>query len=145
MVICELDSSLVLLRFDARTASFDVLDRLSTVPDLARAGNHCSDVQIHPNGRFVYGANRGHDSIVLAAIDTDAGRLSRVGHHACGGRTPRHLAIDPSGRLLVVANQNSDALAIFPIDPAEGTLSSSPWSVPIGSPMCVKFLDVSAT
>jgi len=78
---------------------------------------------------------------VIAEIDAEAGRLSLVGHHACGGRTPRHLAIDPSGRLLVVANQNSDALAIFPIDPADGTLSSAPWIVPIGTPMCVKFLD----
>ncbi len=141
VVTCELDSSLLLLRFDAHMSSFAVLDRLSAVPDPARAGNHCSDVQIHPNGRFVFGANRGHDSLVIAAIDAEAGRLSLVGHHACGGRTPRHLAIDPSGRLLVVANQNSDALAIFPIDPADGTLSSAPWVVPIGTPMCVRFLD----
>ena len=139
VVICELDSSLVLLRFDAGAARFAVLDRLSAVPDAAKAGNHCSDVQIHPNGRFLYGANRGHDSIVVAAVDAVAGRLSLVGHHPCGGRTPRHLAIDSSGRHLVVANQNSDTLAIFAIDPADGRLSE-PWTVPIGTPMCVSFL-----
>ena len=140
VVICELDSSLLLLRFEAQTARFTVLDRLSSVPDAARADNHCSDVQIHPNGRFVYGANRGHDSVVIAAIDTEAGRLSLVGHHPGAGRTPRHLAIDPSGRFLVVANQNSDTVAIFAIDPDEGTLSIAPVAMPIGSPMCVKFL-----
>ena len=144
VVICELDSSLLLLGFETQTARFTVLDRLPTVPDAARADNHCSDVQIHPNGRFVYGANRGHDSIVIAAIDTGARRLSLVGLHACGGRTPRHLAIDPSGSFLVVANQNSDALAIFSID-TDGTLSTAPCSVPIGTPMCVKFLNSSAT
>ncbi len=144
IVICELDSSLLLLRFDASTANFVVLDRLSAVPESALVGNYCSDVQVHPNGRFVYGANRGHDSIVIAAIDAQAGRLSLVGHHPCGGLTPRHLAIDPSGHFLVVANQNSDALTIFPIDLVDGTLSKNPWSVPIGTPMCVKFLDVSA-
>ena len=142
VVICELDSSLISLRFDAHTARFAALDRMSAVPDAARAGNHCSDVQIHPNGRFLYGANRGHDSIVVAAIDVRSGRLSLVGHHACGGRTPRHLAIDPSGRLLVVANQNSDTLAIFAIDPADGRLSA-PWTMPIGTPMCVGFLALS--
>ena len=140
VVICELDSSLLLLRFDAQTAGFTVVDRLPTVPDALRAGNHCSEVQIHPNGRFVYGANRGHDSVVIAAIDAEAGRLSLVGHHACGGRTPRNFAIDPSGRFLVVANQNSDTLSTFAIDPSTGTLSTELVAVPIGSPMCVKFL-----
>ncbi len=140
MVICELDSTLLSFRFDAQTGAFTPIDSLPTTPADGRSGNSCSDVQIHPNGRFVYGANRGHDSIVVAAIDPREGMLSLAGYHPCGGRTPRNLAIDPSGRFLVVANQNSDSLSVFTIDDRDGRLSPTHGAIPLGTPMCVKFM-----
>jgi len=66
--------------------------------------------------------------------------LSLAGYHPCGGRTPRNLAIDPSGRFLVVANQNSDALSVFTIDDRDGRLSPTHGTIPLGTPMCVKFM-----
>jgi len=140
MVICELDSTLLSFRFDAQTGALTPIDSLPTTPADGRSGNSCSDVQIHPNGRFVYGANRGHDSIVVAAIDPREGMLSLAGYYPCGGRTPRNLAIDPSGRFLVVANQNSDALSVFTIDDRDGRLSPTHGTIPLGTPMCVKFM-----
>ena len=141
VVICELDSTILSFRFNARTGALIPLDNLPTTPADERSGNYCSDVQIHPNGRFVYGANRGHDTIVVATIDPSTGMLSLVGHHSCGGCTPRNLAIDPSGRFLVVANQNSDTLSVFTIDVRDGTLLHTHRTIPLGSPMCVKFME----
>jgi 6-phosphogluconolactonase len=140
VVICELDSTLLSLRYGAETGGFTPVESIAAVPAAARSGNHCSDVQIHPNGRFVYGANRGHDSIVILTINPQTGRLSLVGHHPCGGRTPRSLAIDPTGRFLVVANQNSDTLSIFAIDDRNGALSVTARTIELGTPMCVKFM-----
>ena len=145
VAICELDSTLLSFRFDARTGAFALLDRLKTTRTDARSGNFCSDVQIHPNGRFVYGANRGQDTVVIATIDPREGTLTLVGYHPCGGRTPRNLAIDPSGHFLVVANQNSDVLTVFAIDEEDGTLSKTPGAIPVGTPMCIRFLNEKTT
>jgi 6-phosphogluconolactonase len=139
VVICELDSTLSSLRYHAGDGRFELLSTVSAVPAEARHDTHCADVQIHPNGRFVYGSNRGHDSVVILGLDPATGDLTLVGHEPCGGRTPRNLAIDPSGRFLMVANQNSDRVSVFAIDPAHGTLAHRS-DIGIGSPMCVKFL-----
>ncbi len=86
LAICELESSLVLLAYDAAIGRFAPRDTLAAVPAEARQDNHCSDVQIHPGGRFAYAANRGHDSILVMEIDAAGGRLAPVGHQACGGQ-----------------------------------------------------------
>ncbi len=141
VVICELDSTVASLRYDAGSGRFDVVAVAPALPD-GHGTSHCSDVQIHPNGRWVYAANRGHDSIAVLALDPDSGALTPAGHHPCGGRTPRHLALDPTGRHLVVANQDSDELAVFALDGA-GALSGRCRTVTIGTPMCVRFLVLS--
>jgi 6-phosphogluconolactonase len=96
-------------------------------------------LQLTPDGRYLYGSNRGHNSLVIYAIDESTGRLSYVQHHSCLGRTPRDFAIDPSGRFLLVANQNSDAVIVFRIDPQSGKLTDAGKHAEIGTPMCVKF------
>ena len=117
----------------------ELLDTQPTVPAGAREGNHCADIQISPDGRFIYASNRGHDSIVIHAADPHTGKLSFVGHVPCGGATPRKITLTPSGNTLWSANQNSDCITIFRRDSDSGMLSDTGRSIGIGTPMCIRF------
>jgi 6-phosphogluconolactonase len=78
---------------------------------------------VHPSGKFVYGSNRGHDSIAGFSVDKQTGRLTPIGHTPTGGKTPRNFNIDPTGTYLLAANQNSGTVAVFRIDPVGGGLT----------------------
>ena len=117
-----------------------LIDTLAAVPAEARDHNHCADIQISPDGHFLYGSNRGHDSIAVVAVDQGTGKLSLVEFTPCGGPTPRNLGISPSGRLLFSANQNGDNVTIFRRDADTGKLTQA-GSIPIGTPMCVRIVN----
>ena len=137
-VINELNSTIAALRFES--GRLRLIETVSTIPETFRGENHSADLQVGPDGRFLYGSNRGHDSIVAYVIDAETGRLTRVGHYPSGGKTPRSFAIDPTGQWLLAANQNSDAVAVFRVDPVSGTLSDTGCRLGVGTPMCLKFL-----
>jgi len=145
-LIQELDSTLSAYRYNQDDGTFELLQTVPTVVSDGFTGdNTCADVQILPNGRFVYGSNRGHDSIVIYRIDQETGRLSFVGMESTRGRTPRNFAIDPSGRFLLAANQDSDNIVVFKIEPATGTLSEVD-QVAVPTPVCVRVYEgLSAT
>lgn len=136
-VMNELASTVVSLSLDA-DGRLTVIDTQPAVPEDARATNHCADIQISPDGRFLYGSNRGHDSIAIFAVDSDTGRLTARGHVPCGGATPRNLALNGDGSLLFSANQNADRVSIFRRDAETGALSDSGASIAVGTPMCIK-------
>jgi 6-phosphogluconolactonase len=138
-VINELESSVTALAWDAADGRLAPLQTVPTLPADFAGESHCSDVQVSPDGKFLYGANRGHDSIFVAAIDADSGRLTSLGTHPTLGATPRQFALDPGAKFLVVANQNADLLAVLSRDDTTGALSDSGQSLTIGTPMCVKF------
>lgn len=137
-VMNELDSTVVSLALDPSSGSLDLIDTKPAVPAEARATNHCADIQISPDGRFVYGSNRGHDSIAIFAVDQQSGKLELVDFTPCGGATPRNLALTPSGRHLFSANQNADRISIFARDAASGRLTDTGRGIEIGTPMCVR-------
>jgi 6-phosphogluconolactonase len=137
-VMNELDSTVASLSLDPVTGALALLDVKPAVPAEARDQNHCADIQISPDGRFVYGSNRGHDSIPIFAVDAGSGRLALVDYTPCGGSTPRNIALSPSGRLLFSANQNADRISIFARDAASGRLTDTGKAVAIGTPMCVR-------
>ncbi len=137
LVVCELDSTVRSFSYDAQTGRFAAAATVSAVPEAKRHRNHCSDIQIHPRGRFVYAGNRGHDSVVVLAFDPVTAALEVRAHVPCGGETPRNLAIDPTGRYLLVANQNSDRVSVFAIDLETGALDPTGCDIAVGSPMCV--------
>lgn len=137
--INELDSTIAALAFDAASGGLASLQTAPALPTGYAGESHCAGLQLTPDGRHLYGSNRGHDSLVVYAIDQSTGRLSFVEHQSCLGRTPRDFAIDPSGRFLLVANQDSDAVVVFRIDPESGKLSDAGQRAEIGTPMCVKF------
>lgn len=137
--INELNSTITSHRFDPASGGLTALDSCDALPADARAGNHCSDLQISPDGRFLYGGNRGHDSISILETDQESGKLRLLGSQPCGGQTPRNLALTPSGRHLLVANQNSDRVTILARDAESGGLTDTGRSLAIGTPMCLKF------
>ena len=75
---------------------------------------------MHPSGKFVYGSNRGHDSIAIFSVDAATGRLTAIGHEPTQGKTPRNFSIDPTGTYLLAANQDSNTVVVFRLDPATG-------------------------
>lgn len=137
-VINELASTVAALAFDASKGAFTLLHDLPALPAGYGEESHCADLHATPDGRFLYGSNRGHDSLAIYAIDQATGRLSLVGHQSTLGKTPRNFAIDPAGQFIIVANQNSDTLVVFRIG-SDGRLSDTGQRADIGTPMCVKF------
>jgi 6-phosphogluconolactonase len=139
-LINELDSTLASLSYDVRKGTFEVLQVVPTLPEDYRGESTCADVQVPPSGAFVYGSNRGHDSIVIYKIHQRTGRLTYVGHEPTRGKTPRSFGIDPNGRFLLAANQDSDTILTFRIEPRTGKLLPTGHVTPVPTPVCVKFL-----
>ena len=117
-----------------------MIETVSTLPSDFSGTSYCADVHVSPSGEFLYGSNRGHNSIVVFAIDQREGRLTLVEHVSTEGNWPRNFTIDPSGGLLLVANQRSDNVVVFSIDPSTGRLKPSGVNEAIPSPVCLRFL-----
>jgi 6-phosphogluconolactonase len=139
-LINELDSTVATLSYDGRQGRLEELQTISTLPEDFRGESTCSDVQVSPSGSFVYGSNRGHDSIVIFRIDQRTGKLTCVGHESTQGRTPRGFGVDPTGRFLLAANQDSDTIVTFRIDLHTGKLLPAGLVAQVPTPVCVKFL-----
>ena len=141
--INELNSTLDRFDFDAATGRLQRRQTLSTLPAGPVPGNSTADVHVHPNGRFVYGSNRGHDSIVVYRMEGPRGGLVRVENQEIGGRTPRNFSIDPTGNFLLVGCQNSDRITVFAIDGETGALTPHGEPLAVPSPVCLLFAPIS--
>ena len=139
-VINELDNTLVALKYNSKTGGLTEIQTISTLPGDFKGTSYPAEVRVHPNGKFVYGSNRGHDSIVCYKVDPESGRLTLVGFQKEGIKNPRHFNIDPTGEFCLVANQDADSVAVFAIDPKNGMLKAPCQTVSIGKPVCIKFL-----
>lgn len=135
--INELDSTITVLRYDAATGGLETVQTISTLPDDFEGESWTAEIAISPDGRFVYGSNRGHDSLAVFAVDPTSGRLRARGHVPTGGHWPRHFAIDASGRWLLAANQRSDTVVVFRLDPHSGMPSAVGEAIAVPSPVCV--------
>lgn len=111
----------------------------STLPDGFTESNTTAEVRIHPNGKFVYISNRGHDSIAAFRINPSDGTLTHISTTSVQGKTPRNFNIDHSGRIMVVANQQSNSLVSFYIDPESGVLAPTGKSAQVPAPTYVLF------
>jgi 6-phosphogluconolactonase len=138
----ELNSSVATIDFDLGKSRFAVRAVAATVPASSAAGNHCSEIKVSPDGRWLYVANRGHDSLALFSIDASTGDLTPEGNIPAKGKTPRHFAFDPSGAFLAVANQDSDAVSIFAVNKHTGALDEHPPPVKVGTPTSVAFTPI---
>lgn len=138
-VINEIASTMTSFAFDAETGVLREVNSLSTLPADYTGRNSTADIHVHPNGKFVYGSNRGHNSIAIFSFDETSGRLAPIGHESTQGAVPRNFGLDPTGALLLAANQNSDTIVAFHVDPDKGILTPTGAVTPVPTPVCIQF------
>ncbi|MFA6289376.1 MAG: lactonase family protein [Opitutaceae bacterium] len=139
-LINELANTITVLARDPATGTMTALQTVPTLPDGFTGSSTTAEVAVHPSGRFVYGSNRGHDSIAVFGVDAATGKLTLIEDVSTQGKNPRNFSIDPTGRWLIAANQDSDNLVIFAIDQKNGRLTPTGQTITVGIPVCVKFL-----
>lgn len=141
-VINELSLTVTAFSRDATTGALTEVQTIGTLP--AGVANEpafsTAEVVVHPSGRFLYGSNRGHDSMVVYAIDDATGRLTLVEHEPTQGSIPRGFGVDPTGTYLLAANQRSDSVVVFRIDQQTGGLTPTGHTVKVGAPVGVAFV-----
>lgn len=138
-VINEMSQTVTAFSYDAVKGALAELHTLSTVSEPVK-GNSTAEIVCHPSGKWVYGSNRGHDSIAVFAVDEATGRLKVVGHEPTGGRTPRNFNVDPTGTYLLAANQGTGSVVVFRIDQTTGMPKPTGHKIDVPAPVCVKFL-----
>jgi 6-phosphogluconolactonase len=136
-VINELSNTVLAAAY--ADGKFKPLDSVPTLPAGFTEKSTTAEIEVHPNGKFVYASNRGHDSIVVYQRDETTGALKFLQHAPCGGKTPRHFKIDPSGKWLLCAHQASDTISVLPLDPETGLLGEPSGTVSSPSPICLLF------
>jgi len=137
-LINELDNTLIAFAHDETRGALREIQRAPALPAGFEGRSACADVHVAPSGRFLYGSNRGHDSIVTYAINEATGQLAYIGHEPTQGRTPRNFAIAPSGRFLLAANQDTNTIVTFRIDAQTGKLAATGHILHVPKPMCVQ-------
>ncbi|MBF9253451.1 lactonase family protein [Pontibacter sp. 172403-2] len=137
-LIHELNSTMTALTYDADKGTFTEIETVPTLPADFNGQSYCAEVKVSADGKFLYGSNRGHNSIVVYAIDQDTGKLTQVQFMNTGGDWPRDFNIDESGTVLLVANERSNNLVTFKIDKATGKLTPTGQEVEVHKPVCVQ-------
>ena len=138
-VINELKNSVTLFDYAAASGILTERQTISTLPEGFTGKSYCADLKITPNGRFLYGTNRGHDSIAAYRIGDD-GRLTLLGIEPSLGKGPQNLAIAVEGRFLLCANLPGKNVAVFRINAQTGGLQSVGDPIAITSPSCIRVL-----
>lgn len=138
-VMNELDSTITTYRYDAETAALTPVQIVPTIPETFTGDNTGAEIEMARSGKFLFGSNRGHDSIVTMRVDPDSGLLKPVGWAPTQGKGPRFFTLDPVGKMLYAANENSDSVVGFRIDEASGQLTPSGLVLQTGSPVCLVF------
>jgi 6-phosphogluconolactonase len=138
--INELQSTITAFSWDPNRGALTELQTISTLPSDFTGQNSTAHIAVHPNGNFVYGSNRGHDSIAVFSVDQKKGTITPVQHVSTNGKVPRNFSLDPAGNYLIAANQDTHNLVVFKLDPKSGKLTPTGETAEVGSPVCVRFV-----
>ena len=138
-VINELDSTVAAYRYNEDRGGLSPLQVSSTLPSGFTGLNTCAEIRMHPGGTFLYGSNRGHNSIVIFSVDQRSGLVTPVGWEFTRGERPRYFGLNPTGTLLYACNEGSDTVVTFRIDQETGELMSTGQIVETGSPVTIVF------
>lgn len=142
-VLNELALSITVFRYDSQAGTMTAMQTVETVPPKEKAKEQAisaSEIRVHPNGKFVYSANRGHDTITSFSFDATNGQLALIERMPVRGATPRNFNIDPSGQWLLAAGQDSNTLASFAINQRSGELTYNRSVINTPAPICVLFV-----
>jgi 6-phosphogluconolactonase len=138
-VINELNSTITFFNVNKK-GELQLVQTLSTLREGFIDKSYCADIHLGKDDKFLYGSNRGENTIVTFQVAPD-GKLTLVGHSSCGGDWPRNFVIDPSGKYILVGNQNSGNISMFRIDEKTGLPVGPSKDYKIASPVCLKFSD----
>jgi 6-phosphogluconolactonase len=136
-LINELNSTISVFDYDAAHGTLAAVQDISTLPADFRGPSTTAEIQVDRSGRFVYGSNRGHDSIAIFGVDPENGKLKSLDHQSTHGKTPRHFTIDPTGQYLLAVNQDSNNIVIFRIDGDTGLLRPTGKEISVPMPVCL--------
>ena len=139
-LISEMGSTLTAFAYDAKRGALKELQTISTLPKEFSGNSAGAEVAVHPSGKFVYGSNRGHNSIAVFGFDPKRGQLTCLQYQSTEGKIPRHFALDPTGKWLLAENQESDSVVVFRVDAKTGRLSPTKEKISVGSPVCALFV-----
>ena len=132
------------LKWNGRSGTLEELQRIPTVPASFSGETWTAEIVVHPSGKFLYGSNRGHDSIAVFSIDQDSGRLTAVDHTPTQGSYPRNFNLDPSGRWLIALNRESNNVVTFAVDQQTGRLTATGQVLELPSPSCLRWVPLDA-
>ena len=138
--INELDSTVDVLEWHKADGSLTLVTRIALLPAGYTGDTHACDTVISKDGKWVYFANRGNNSIYLFHADEKTGSLTPSGRFDCGGKTPRNFVLDPTERWMLVANQDSNLISVFARNPETGVLAKEGKSYAAAAPMCILFV-----
>jgi 6-phosphogluconolactonase len=139
-VINEMANTVTAMNYDAAKGVLKEVQTVSTLPRDVKGNTWTAEVVVHPSGKFLYGSNRGHNSIAVFAIDENTGKLTPGGHASHQIKIPRNFNVDPTGALLLVANQDGNSIVVFRIDPRTGELTPTETVAEVPKPVCVKMM-----
>lgn len=138
-VINELNATINAYDVDKATGGFTLTQSVPTLPENFDGDNTCADLHVSADGRFIYGTNRGHNSIVVYEINSETGQLTYVEHVSCGGDWPRNFTMSPDERFLLVANKKTNNIVVFNRDQSTGKLTPAGIEASVPSPVCLLF------
>ena len=139
-LINEMANTISVFHHDSESGNLSPVQTISTLPPSYDGRSHTAEVAVSADGRFVYGSNRGHDSIAVFKVTGPKGQLELLEIEPTQGKSPRNFVIDPTGQFLLAENQGSDAINIFRINQTTGELDPTSHIVKVPSPVCVRFL-----
>jgi len=141
-VITEMASTVIGFNWDSAKGGLTEFQNISALPENFKGTNACAELEIHPNGKFLYGSNRGHDSIAVFSIDPETGKLKLIENVSTQGKTPRNFAFDLTGKWIVCTNHGSNNAVVFRVDGNTGRLTLTGQPVAVPYPFCERFLPV---
>lgn len=136
--ISEMGQTVTAFTYDGK-GKLTEAQTISTIPQ-ATPGNSTAEIVVHPSGKFVYGSNRGHDTIAVFSVDSKTGQLTRVQNEPIRGKIPRNFVLDPSGKFLLAAGMDSNTITIFKVDDATGKLTFTGTTIECAKPVCLRML-----
>lgn len=129
--------------WDAEAGAMEEIQMISTLPEGYTETSHTAEVRAHPSGKFLYGSNRGHDSIAVFSIDQASGMLTAIEQVSTQGKTPRNFDLDPTGQYLFAENQRTSNVVTFAVDQETGKLTPTGQVLNVPMPACLRWVPVS--
>ncbi|MBN2302815.1 MAG: lactonase family protein [Lentisphaerae bacterium] len=139
-LINELNNTIIAYDYDAARGNLREFQTISALPSDFTGESYCADIHIHPSRKFLYGSNRGHDSIAIFRIEENTGRLTLLGFESTRGGYPRNFIIDPTGMFMIVTNQRGDNVVVFHINQRTGMLKPTGQVLTLSVPLGIRML-----